>query len=58
MKSTRCEAGKRGDHKDCDGTMPRGFDEKHDWECTCDCRDTRVEREHFSDHRTGTTKKK
>lgn len=35
MKSTWCEACRRGGHRDCDGYIPRGFDEMHDRECLC-----------------------
>src|SRR4051812_2021091 len=48
QKSTECRS---GDHANCDGTVPRGFDELHDQECLCECHDSRVEREFFSEHR-------
>ena len=51
MKSTRCEACRNGDHKDCDGHIPRGFDEKHETPCLCECRGSAREREFFSEHR-------
>jgi len=49
-KSAEC---KRGDHKDCDGYIPRGFDEKHDRQCQCECHGSTREREFFSEHRPG-----
>lgn len=41
MKLPRSEECKNGDHKKCDGTVPRGFDEQHDKECACQCHETR-----------------
>jgi len=32
-----CEACKRKRHQDCDGSVPRGYDESHDHPCDCDC---------------------
>jgi hypothetical protein len=32
MKIPKSEECKAGQHKDCDGHIPRGFDEKHDQE--------------------------
>jgi len=53
-KSAEC---KRGDHKDCDGYIPRGFDEKHDRQCQCECHGSTREREFFSEHRPGGLRK-
>lgn len=43
MKSTRCEACRAGLHEDCDGTIPRSFDETHDRSCECSCQERRAD---------------
>jgi hypothetical protein len=53
-KSAEC---KRGDHKDCDGYIPREFDEKHDRQCQCECHGSTREREFVSEHRPGGLRK-
>lgn len=43
MKSTRCQPCRQGKHEECDGTIPRRFDEAHDRACECWHRETRAD---------------
>lgn len=56
MKLPRSQECKEERHDECDGTIPRAFDEPHDLTCACQCHDTKDERFMWPKIRTTLTK--